>query len=538
MVLKREFPQMRVLDFNSTTLQAARWLIRVAAICTLGACSVDTVQRAVGPTVVASVRVYLTTSSVEPLDSTPLNLDVHDIQGRSVDAGGFTTSWTSSDESVASVVGGLLVAHATGDVTITGTVNGVSGSVIVHVAWRRETQLVIGSPGGVVEAGSRIVFSPAVVSTTRRQILAKDVAWSSSDPSVARIQAPGELLTLAPGTTTVVARFLGLADSVAIDVAVGTGGFGYFYSGNAVGNEPYDDPAVWTPPAGMGFTTSGNVWALWELPYASQPSLGWIGSGSPARDAILHAVSLENLFCTAYVQSDTGFHFATTGAPLVDCGDASRAVNQQSVRMEFLAFRPAEFTGTLGMVRPGWPPVSTTAGGLSETSATADSRAYAMPGVARDSLFWFVTPGAPNVSSCAAAPADAVVSQTVVRVICAGVKSLPFQPLFYAVGFGPDARRGTMPIGFAEVGTVGNVVRKAVDGLDIATSSARAGVVQVIVSGPRLAAFDRVPAILVTAIAPVAATCGIVQPVRGPAGAWFLVTCPDSASGFTLGVVY
>jgi hypothetical protein len=95
MVLKREFPQMRVLDFNSTTLKAARWLIRVVALCTLGACDDDNVRRAVGPTVVASVRVYLTTSSVEPLDSTPLNLDVHDIQGRSVDAGGFTTSWTS-----------------------------------------------------------------------------------------------------------------------------------------------------------------------------------------------------------------------------------------------------------------------------------------------------------------------------------------------------------------------------------------------------------------------------------------------------------
>jgi hypothetical protein len=210
--------------------------------------------------------------------------------------------------------------------------------------------------------------------------------------------------------------------------------------------------------------------------------------------------------------------------------------------MEFLAFRPAEFTGTLGIIRPGQPPVSTTAGGLVEASATADSRAYAMPGVARDSIFWFVTPGDWNVATCAVAPADDGTPQTAVRVICSRETQVAFEPLFYAAGFGPDARRGTTgttPIGFFEVSSAGVITRKVVDGLDITTTRSSSRTVEVVVSGARIAEFDRVPAILVTAIAPSAMTCGITEPVRqSPTTVKFTVTCPDNASGFTLGILY
>jgi hypothetical protein len=360
---------------------------------------------------------------------------------------------------------------------------------------------------------------------------------------VARFEIPGELITLAPGTTTVVARFLGLTDSVVVSVALAAGGFGYFYSGDATAQD-YDE-TFWTPLPGMGFTTAFSISAAWEVPYADHPEFGWIGSATPMSDVVLQAVSLDNSTCAAYVQPDTGFLYVTPGAPLVECRAPSFPPYRSSVRMEFLAFRPAEFTGTLGIVRPGSPPVSTTAGGIVETLATADSRAYAMPGVAPDSVFWFVTPGDWNVATCAMAPADVSAPQAAVRVTCNRITSDRFEPLFYAVGFGPDARRGTTgtsgttPIGFFEVSSAGAITRKVVDGLDITTSRSSPGTVDAIVSGARIAAFDRVPAILVTAIAPSAMTCGITEPVRqSPTTVKFTVTCPDNASGFTLGILY
>jgi hypothetical protein len=527
---------MRTFHFNSTCMRAGRRVVRTAVLCTLGACIGD--NRATAPATVASMRVYLTASVVEPLDVVYILIDAHDAEDRSVTLRSSSASWTSSDQAVASVAGGYLATHAPGDVTVTGTYQGASASMVVHVGWRPETRLTIGSLGTAVEAGSRVVFSPTVVTTTRRQILAADVAWSSSNSTVASIQAPGQLVALSPGTTTVVARFLGLADSVTVQISPGSGGFGYFYSGDAYADD-YDD-TFWTPPPGMSFSTSQwPVSATWGPPYPDRPDLGWTGPGSPARDALLHVVSLEKLRCTAYVQPDSGYLFVIPGGPLVECGDWTPTSYRGSVRMEFLAFRPTEFTGTFGLVRPGFPLVSTNTGGIIEIPATAGSRAFAMPGVARDSTFWFVTPGAWNIASCALASSYIGNPPNAVQIICGRVMAGPFEPLFYAVGFGADARHGTAPIGFAEVRSDGVVTRKRLDGLDIAITRSSNGVIEAVVSGERLTAFDRVPGVLLSAIAPIPLTCALTGPVRDTAARVKLnVTCPDGVSGFTLGIVY
>ncbi len=119
-----------------------------------------------------------------------------------------------------------------------------------------------------------------------------------------------------------------------------------------------------------------------------------------------------------------------------------------------------------------------------------------------------------------------------------GSTEAAFEPAFYAVGFGANARRGTAPIAFAEV-SHGVVTRKAIDGLDIATASTGAQFTDVVVSGASLATFDRVPAVLVTAIGLNSGTCGISEPVRStPTTVKLTVTCTVGISGFTLGVIY
>jgi hypothetical protein len=173
-----------------------------------------------------------------------------------------------------------------------------------------------------------------------------------------------------------------------------------------------------------------------------------------------------------------------------------------------------------------------------------------MPGVARDSLFWFVTAGADGVSGCWLTPADAIPAPAVVRVMCDFVSLTDSNPLFYAAGFGANARRGAGPIGFAEV-VDGDFTRKVVDGLDLTVwSPARANArtsatksssrsVGVVVSGARLAAFDRLPAVLVTPVSSSHASCSITEPYRPTStNVVFTVTCTDNVSGFTLGVMY
>jgi hypothetical protein len=488
------------------------------------------------------IQVYLTTPLVQPLEFATIYLDAPDASSRS---GGTApdTIWTSSDTSVATISGHNLKGVSPGNATITASIGTLTGSTVVHVGWRPETRLFMGSTHFFLDAGNHVTLYPYLIESWGNLWLnGRDVDWTTLNPSIAHVDASGVLTTVAAGTTTLIGRFRGLVDSAVVDVGSLFPSFGYFYSGDAVITDAdYYDDKFWTPAPGKSFSTAGFVSATWESPYSSKPDLGWVGPNVPLRDAFVHVLSLEDVPCTAYAQADGGYHFVNVGSPLVDCL-SSYSPFQESVRMEFVAFRPAEFNGTLAMIYPSSPAVTTSAGGIVQTSATTDSRSYAMPGVARDSIFWFVTPGSENVAGCRIAPSDVNLSQAAVRVICYPFPYVAAQasvePAFYAVGFGTDARRGAAPIGFAEVNN-GVIARKTVDKLDISTNSTGAHLTGVVVSGAGLATFDRIPAVLVTAIGPNAGTCGISEPVRAtPTTVTLTVKCVGDISAFTLGVIY
>jgi hypothetical protein len=507
-----------------------------ATTCTLAACRADAPTSSAPATPsptptptgqLASVKVILP-PTLEPLVSVTAPLEFRNAQNKILSSSGFTTVWSSSDSSVASVVGGTVVTHLPGPVTITATSSGVSGSAVVHVVWGADSRLLY-QPRVTVEAADHLQFAPMI---RGHLIPVADIVWTSSNLSIVRPDAAGSFTAIMPGRATIVAGFAGLVDSMTVDVIRAAAGFGYFYSGNAVA-EFYDD-TFWVPIVGKGYSSAGSVSATWSSPYESRPDLGWIGPANSASAAVLHTVSLENKPCAAYVT--TTFTWIPQGAPLVDCWDA--LVNAQSVRLEFLAFTPDEFTGTVATVRPARTPFTTSAGGISESSPTGDSRAYAMPGVSRDSLFWFVTPGAEGVAACAITPDEAVPREAVVRIACTSESYGPKVPTFYAVGFGADTRHRAAPIGFVQVDSAGVVTRKSVDGLDITTTGSLAQSVDVVVSGDRLAEFDRLPAVLVTAIASKPVPCSITEPVRTtPTTVTFRATC-GGASGLMLGVMY
>jgi hypothetical protein len=515
-----------------------RRMLWLAGMCALVGCrSMDLgAPASSGP--VAFVRVSLATALVEPFDTAPISVDIRDAQNRPAGTAA-DASWQSSDTSIASVSRGFLVTHAPGDVTITATVGGVAGSTIAHVGWRPDTHLFIGGPRVSLDVGAHVLLAPRLLgSTSHAELAARSVDWSSSNPLVAGVDAQGGVTAFATGTATLIARCLGLIDSMSVDVGTPKPGFAYFYSGDAAVYDTYD-ATYWTPASGKSFTTEGFVSAMWDLPYPGLPDLGWTGPGRPARDAVLHAISLDSSLCAAYLQPDSGFQFVSAGVPLVECRDSNFPAYEQSVKMELVAFRPAEFTGTLALLRPDWPAISTNTGGITQTGMTPDSRSYAMPGVSRDSLFWFVTAGASDVAGCHVAPSEATSPQAAVRVICDFFPFAATDPRFYAVGFGADARRGSNPIGFAEIGNTGAVRRKVVDGVDITATRTSSRTTDVVVSGDRLTAFDRIPAVLVTAIASNSARCGISEPSRPtPTTLKLVVTCTENVSGFTLGVVY
>lgn len=510
------------------------------AACALAACGADAPTNSAPATTpppptgqLASVKVILP-PTLEPLVSVTAPLEFRDAQNRILSSSGITAVWSSSDSSVASVAGGTVVTHLPGLVTVTATANGVSGSAVVHVNWNEDARLLLPQPHVTVEAADHLQFAPMVHG---RVISVADVAWTSSNPAIVRPDAAGSFTAISPGRATIVAQFAGLDDTLTVDVIRAAGGFGYFYSGNAFTTDLWYDTDFWVPEAGKGYSSADSVSATWAPPYESRPDLGWIGPATSAREAVLFAVSLENVPCAAYVTSAYAWIFQ--GAPLINCRDPlARPEWSQRVRLEFLALTPDEFTGTVAALRPARLPFTTSAGGISESSPTGDSRAYAMPGVPRDSLFWFVTPGAKGVAACGITPDEDVPREAVVRIVCTSESYGPKDPTFYAVGFGADARHRAAPIGFVQVDSAGIATRKTVDGLDISTAGSLAQSIDVVVSGARLAAFDRLPAVLVTTIASKPVSCGITEPVRAtPTTVTFRATCAG-ASGLMLGVMY
>jgi hypothetical protein len=135
-----------------------------------------------------------------------------------------TAAWTSSDESVASVTaGGLATGHKQGDVTITATEGGITGTASLTI-----TAPVLGSlavspadPTQLVGQSVQVTATGTLTDGTTQDLTAT-VTWTSSDQAVATITSPGGLATaLAPGVSTITATSTeGLAGSTHLTVSL------------------------------------------------------------------------------------------------------------------------------------------------------------------------------------------------------------------------------------------------------------------------------------------------------------------------------
>ena len=132
-----------------------------------------------------------------------LTAEVRDQVGRTME--GIPVSWSSADTTVAAVDSlGLVTAIGGGATTIAATAGAVSGTAVVTVM-QSAGSVVVSPAADTVAPGDTLRLAAEAFDENAHRVEGAEFRWSSSDVSVATVDASGLVTGVAEGTATVTA---------------------------------------------------------------------------------------------------------------------------------------------------------------------------------------------------------------------------------------------------------------------------------------------------------------------------------------------
>ena len=127
-------------------------------------------------------------------------------------------TWTSSDETVATVVGGKVTAVKAGTTTITAQVGQLTAVCSVEVIVPITSVVINNKPTESLNRGDNVSLSVTVGPEDATDD--KTVTWTSSKEDVASVDANGTVVAKKAGKTTITAKAGNVTDTVEIEVVV------------------------------------------------------------------------------------------------------------------------------------------------------------------------------------------------------------------------------------------------------------------------------------------------------------------------------
>ena len=120
------------------------------------------------------------------------------------EAAGKTVTWTSSDNSIATVSNGLVTALKPGSVVITASCEGKTAScrLTIIAATVSVTGVTVTPATLTLVEGGKASLSATVLPANATN---KEVGWSSSDDSIATVDASGQVTAVKEGSATITA---------------------------------------------------------------------------------------------------------------------------------------------------------------------------------------------------------------------------------------------------------------------------------------------------------------------------------------------
>ncbi len=165
-----------------------------------------------------SVSVSTVSRDLHPGETVVLTVVVVDDAGKPVTVPR-TITWSSSDDGVARVVDGKVVAVGPGSATVTASAGSLKGASTVTVripAFARLT-LTPAKPQ-TLKKGGRFTFKVAALDKKGHKVAGVPVAWKTSDPRVATVSADGVVAAVKKGKAKITASAAGKAATVAVTV--------------------------------------------------------------------------------------------------------------------------------------------------------------------------------------------------------------------------------------------------------------------------------------------------------------------------------
>ena len=189
------------------------------------------------PEAVASITMVTDTATLAPGASKQISVEVRDAAGGVVQ--GRQITWSSSDEAVASVAAGLVLARTPGTALVTATSEGKSAQATITVPYQPPALTLTTINGGPVLPGGTTPARDSVAATVRvdvspfgRPIQSLELLRKLADGRVDTLARSGAV-NLAPGSSTTVTLHSRSAPSGQYDVLV-----------QAQAGEVYASPAV------------------------------------------------------------------------------------------------------------------------------------------------------------------------------------------------------------------------------------------------------------------------------------------------------
>jgi len=162
----------------------------------------------VTPRPVSLVRVTPGSATIAVAQSIPLQAEALDAAGEKVL--GRPVAWSSSNETIALVsASGVVAGIAPGNVTISATIDGQTGTAAITVAPQAVASVSITPEVDTTIVGRRVTFRATPFDARNLPLTGRTINWTSSAPTIATVSSVGEVLGLAVGTAKIRATIEG-----------------------------------------------------------------------------------------------------------------------------------------------------------------------------------------------------------------------------------------------------------------------------------------------------------------------------------------